>query len=115
MSLSSRITARLAITTLIAAAIGYGWLYLKQIRVESYLRERALVRQAEEISNYLSATADGSVMSAAIESICPGYSFSNSASAAWRLAAWRAVIITDAPSPASAEAMAPKLIRKARY
>jgi signal transduction histidine kinase len=61
MSLSSRITARLAITTLIAAAVGYGWLYLKQIRVESYLRERALVRQAEEISHFLSATADGSI------------------------------------------------------
>ena len=61
MSLSSRIIVRLTVTTLIAAAIGYGWLYLKQAHVDSYLRERALVRQAQEISQYLSVNPDGSV------------------------------------------------------
>ena len=60
MSLSSRIIARLAVTSLIAAAIGYGWLYLKQAHVDAYLRERSLVRQAQEISQYLSVNADGS-------------------------------------------------------
>jgi hypothetical protein len=61
MSLSSRIIARLTVTTLIAVALGYGWLYLKQARVDSYLRQRALVRQAEEISHFLTVNADGSV------------------------------------------------------
>ena len=61
MSLSSRIILRLTATSLIAAAIGYGWLYLKQAHVDSYLRERTLVRQAEEISQFLSLNADGSI------------------------------------------------------
>jgi signal transduction histidine kinase len=61
MSLSSRIITRLTVTTLIALAIGYGWLYLKQAHVESYLRQRALVRQAEEISHFLVINADGSI------------------------------------------------------
>jgi signal transduction histidine kinase len=61
MSLSSRIIVRLTVTTLIAVAIGYGWLYLKQAHVESYLRQRALVRQAEEISHFLVINADGSI------------------------------------------------------
>jgi signal transduction histidine kinase len=61
MSLSSRIIARLTVTTLFAVALGYGWLYLKQARVDSYLRQRALVRQAEEISHFLTVNADGSV------------------------------------------------------
>ena len=61
MSLSSRIIVRLAATTLVAAAIAYGWLYIKQSRVEAYLRERTLVLQAQEISSFLAANADGSV------------------------------------------------------
>jgi signal transduction histidine kinase len=61
MSLSSRIIVRLTVTSLIAAAVGYGWLYLKQAHVDSYLRERALVRQAQEISQFLSVNADGSI------------------------------------------------------
>jgi signal transduction histidine kinase len=61
MSLSSRIIVRLTVTSLIAAAVGYGWLYLKQAHVDSYLRQRALVRQAEEISQFLSVNADGSI------------------------------------------------------
>ncbi len=61
MALSSRIIIRLTIATLIAAAVAYGWLYIKQSRVDAYLRERTLVLQAEEISRYLSTSADGSV------------------------------------------------------
>ena len=61
MSLSSRIIARLTITTTIAAAVAYGWLYLKQSRVDTYLRQRTLVRQAQEISTYISMGPDGSV------------------------------------------------------
>jgi signal transduction histidine kinase len=61
MSLSSRIIVRLTITTAVAAAVSYGWLYVKQSRVEAYLRERTLVRQAQEISSFISTSRDGSV------------------------------------------------------
>jgi signal transduction histidine kinase len=61
MSLSSRIVARLAITALLASGTAYGWLYVKQRHVDSYLRERALVRQAEDVAGYLSIAADDSV------------------------------------------------------
>lgn len=61
MSLSSRIITRLSITTVIAAAVSYGWLYIKQSRVDAYLRERTLVRQAQDVAGYISLNADGSV------------------------------------------------------
>src|SRR6202162_1566409 len=61
MSLSSRIIVRLTITTAVAAAISYGWLYMKQSHVEAYLRERTLVRQAQEVSSFISTSRDGSV------------------------------------------------------
>ncbi len=61
MSLSTRIITRLTITALLASAAAYGWLYLKQQHVDTYLRERALVRQAAEIAGYLSVAADGEV------------------------------------------------------
>lgn len=61
MSLASRITVRLTITTLIAASVAYGWLYIKQSRVASYLRERSLTLQAQEIASYLAIGADGSI------------------------------------------------------
>ena len=61
MSLSSRIIVRLTITTAVAAAVSYGWLYVKQSRVETYLRERTLVRQAQEVSSFISTSRDGSV------------------------------------------------------
>jgi len=61
MSLSSRIIVRLTITTAVAAAVSYGWLYLKQSHVETYLRERTLVRQAQEVSSFISTSLDGSV------------------------------------------------------
>ncbi len=61
MSLASRITVRLTITTLIAAAVAYGWLYVKQSRVASYLRERSLTLQAQEIAGFVSVGADGSI------------------------------------------------------
>lgn len=60
MSLASRITVRLTVTTLIAASVAYGWLYIKQSRVASYLRERSLTLQAQEIASYLAIGADGS-------------------------------------------------------
>ncbi|MGD0023212.1 MAG: ATP-binding protein [Xanthobacteraceae bacterium] len=61
MSLSSRIIVRLTITTAVATAVGYGWLYMKQSRVEAYLRQRTLVRQAQEVSSFISMSPDGSV------------------------------------------------------
>lgn len=61
MSLSSRIIVRLTVTAAVAAAVSYGWLYLKQSRVEAYLRERTLVRQAQEVSSFISASSDGSI------------------------------------------------------
>lgn len=61
MSLSSRIIGRITLTTLLAAAVGYGWMYLKQSHVQTYLRQRSLVRQAEEISNFISLDPSGSV------------------------------------------------------
>ena len=59
MSLSSRIIARLTITTCIASCIAYGWLYLKQSRVQEHLHERTLLQQAREISRYLSVNDSG--------------------------------------------------------
>ena len=61
MSLSSRIIVRLTITTAVAAALAYGWLYIKQSLVEAYLRERALLRQAQEVSSFISMSSDGSI------------------------------------------------------
>jgi signal transduction histidine kinase len=61
MSLSSRIIIRLTITTVIAAGISYGWLYIKQSHVESYLRQLTLVKQAREISSYIELSPDGLV------------------------------------------------------
>jgi len=49
------------ITTFVATGVALGWLYLKQSRVESYLHERALVRQAQEISNFISINDNGSI------------------------------------------------------
>lgn len=60
-SLSSRIIARLTITTVIAAATAYGWLYIKQSHVETYLRQRTLARQAQEVASYILLNSDGSV------------------------------------------------------
>jgi signal transduction histidine kinase len=61
MSLSSRIMIRLTVTAFVAAGAAYGWLYLKQSRVEGFLRERALMRQAQEISDFISIREDGSI------------------------------------------------------
>jgi signal transduction histidine kinase len=61
MSLSSRIIVRLTVTTAVAAAVSYGWLYIKQSHVEAYLRERTLVRQAQEVSSFISTSSDGSI------------------------------------------------------
>jgi signal transduction histidine kinase len=61
MSLSSRIIIRLTITTVIATGISYGWLYIKQSHVESYLRQLTLVKQAREVSSYIELNPDGSV------------------------------------------------------
>jgi signal transduction histidine kinase len=61
MSLSSRIIIRLTITTLVASAFAYAWLYIKQSRVEAYLHERTLVRQAQEVSGFIAIGPDGTV------------------------------------------------------
>jgi signal transduction histidine kinase len=61
MSLSSRIIVRLTITTFVATGVAYGWLYLKQSRVDDYLHQQALVWQAQEISNFISIHDDGSI------------------------------------------------------
>ena len=61
MSLSSRIIIRLTITTAIATGISYGWLYIKQSHVDSYLRQLTLVKQAREVSSYIELSPDGSV------------------------------------------------------
>lgn len=60
-SLSSRIIIRLTLTTLVSTAVAYGWLYIKQIRVDDYLQQRTLVRQAQEISSFISVSPDGSI------------------------------------------------------
>jgi signal transduction histidine kinase len=61
MSLSSRIIVRLTVTAFVATGVAYGWLYLKQSRVEGYLRQRALMRQAQEISDFISIRENGSI------------------------------------------------------
>lgn len=61
MSLAARIIIRLSITAVLAGAVAYGWLYIKQSRVELYLRERTLVRQAQEISSFVLQSPDGSI------------------------------------------------------
>ena len=61
MSLSSRIIGRLAATTAIAMAVGYGWLYAKQSRVQDHLRGATLKQQAVELSRFISVGADGAL------------------------------------------------------
>jgi signal transduction histidine kinase len=61
MSLAIRIIIRLSITSMIGGAVAYGWLYIKQSRVDSYLRELTLLRQAQEISSFIKASGDGSI------------------------------------------------------
>jgi signal transduction histidine kinase len=59
MSISQKIIIRLAVTTLIATAVAYGWLYMKAARVHDYLDQRALVQQARDISDFISVNANG--------------------------------------------------------
>jgi len=59
MSISQKIIIRLAITTLVATAAAYGWLYAKAARVHDYLDQRALVQQAREISDFISVDPSG--------------------------------------------------------
>jgi signal transduction histidine kinase len=59
MSISHKIIIRLAVTTLVATAVAYGWLYLKAARVHDYLDQRALVQQAREISDFISISPNG--------------------------------------------------------
>ena len=66
MSISHKIIIRLAVTTLVATAVAYGWLYMKAARVHDYLDQRALVQQAREISDFISVSPNG-----AFGSICP--------------------------------------------
>jgi signal transduction histidine kinase len=61
MSLSRRITVRLTATMVAAAGVAYGWLHVKQSHVESYLRQRALAEQAQEISGFVSLGKHGSI------------------------------------------------------
>ena len=61
MSLAKRIIIRLSITALLAGAVAYGWLYIKQSRVDTYLRELTLVRQAQEVSSFIRTSGDGSI------------------------------------------------------
>jgi len=61
MSLSRRIIVSLTFTTLFASGVAFGWLYLKQSYVEGYLRQRALVQQAQEIANCISINDNGSI------------------------------------------------------
>src|SRR5579871_1676878 len=59
MSISQKIIIRLAVTTLIATAVAYGWLYVKVARVHDYLDQRALLQQARDISTFISVNAAG--------------------------------------------------------
>lgn len=59
MSIAQKIIIRLALTTLVATAVAYGWLYVKAARVHDYLDQRALVQQAREISGFISVGASG--------------------------------------------------------
>jgi signal transduction histidine kinase len=59
MSISQKIIIRLAVITLIATAAAYGWLYMKAALVHDYLDQRALLGQARDISDFISAGANG--------------------------------------------------------
>lgn len=61
MSISSRIIVRLTIATVVATAVSYGWLYLKQSYIQSHLDRSALSRQAREISHFVSIDENGSL------------------------------------------------------
>jgi signal transduction histidine kinase len=61
MSLSTRLIVRLTATAFLATGVALGWLYLKQSRVDGYLRQRALVRQAQEISDSITINANGAI------------------------------------------------------
>jgi len=59
MTIAQKIIIRLAVTTLIATAVAYGWLYVKVARVHDYLDQRALLQQARDISDFISVNAAG--------------------------------------------------------
>ncbi len=61
MSLAHKIITRLMITTLVGTGVAYGWLYLKATHVQNYLEQRALVRQAREISDFITVGENSEV------------------------------------------------------
>ena len=58
-SLQRRIITRLAIATVAAIVVGYGWLYLKAGATEAALRNRTLLDQAHDIARHLAVERDG--------------------------------------------------------
>ncbi|HVO17050.1 MAG TPA: HAMP domain-containing sensor histidine kinase [Alphaproteobacteria bacterium] len=60
-SLQRRIIVRLALATLAAIVVGYGWLYLKAGATEAALRNRTLLDQAHDIASHLVLQRDGAV------------------------------------------------------
>jgi len=58
-SLQRRIILRLALATMVAIVVGYGWLYLKAGATEAALRNRTLVEQAHDIARHLAVASDG--------------------------------------------------------
>lgn len=58
-SISRRIVVSLAVTTIIAGACEYGWLYMKARATAISLRERSLIDQAKVIAGYLVIDRNG--------------------------------------------------------
>ncbi len=58
-SISRRIVISLAVTTVLAGACEYGWLYLKAASTAASLRERTLIDQAKDIAGFLVIDSNG--------------------------------------------------------
>lgn len=60
-SLLRRITVRLAIATMVAGLVAFGWLYRKASLTAAALRDQTLVEQAQDIGRHIVVHPDGSV------------------------------------------------------
>lgn len=78
-SLQRRIIVRLALATLAAIVIGYGWLYLKAGATEAALRNRTLIQQAYDIARHLSVDSDGAATLKLPPPLAEAYDEANSA------------------------------------
>jgi signal transduction histidine kinase len=77
-SLQRRIITRLALATVVAIVVGYGWLYIKAGATEAALRNRTLLEQAHDVARHLAVERDGAVSLHMPEPLAEAYEDSHS-------------------------------------